>query len=109
LPLAFIPIDLYWLKIVISLLCAGAVGWFVWTRTSNVTDSKGLGTSIIFGAIVTGSVGFAAGFFGPMIFMPDANQGPLIGIFITGPGGFLLGGFGGLIYWLVKNKKSAIA
>ncbi|WP_263588878.1 hypothetical protein [Sphingopyxis sp. GC21] len=38
-----------------------------------------------------GAIGFAGGFFGPMIFTPDANQGPMLGIFITGPIGFLLG------------------
>jgi len=38
-----------------------------------------------------GGVSFALGFFGPMILVPDANQGPLLGIFYTGPLG-LLGG-----------------
>jgi hypothetical protein len=38
-----------------------------------------------------GGIGFAVGFFGPMIFVPEANQGPMVGIFITGPGGALLG------------------
>jgi hypothetical protein len=41
--------------------------------------------------LILAGVGFAAGFFGPMIFVPDANQGPLVGILITGPGGFVLG------------------
>lgn len=41
--------------------------------------------------LVLGLVGFLGGFFGPMFFVPDANQGPLLGIFITGPGGFVLG------------------
>jgi hypothetical protein len=45
---------------------------------------------------VVGGVCFAAGFFGPMILAPDANQGPLLGIFITGPlgvvAGLLIGG-----------------
>jgi hypothetical protein len=41
--------------------------------------------------LVVGGVGFALGFFGPMIFAPDANQGPMLGIFITGPLGFLVG------------------
>ena len=36
------------------------------------------------GAALLGLVGFAGGFFGPMLFMPDANQGPMLGIFITG-------------------------
>jgi hypothetical protein len=42
-------------------------------------------------ALVLGGIAFAAGFFGPMIFVPGANQGPLLGIFITGPAGFLAG------------------
>jgi MFS family permease len=42
--------------------------------------------------LILGAVGFAAGFFGPLIFAPDANQGPLVGILISGPGGALLGG-----------------
>jgi hypothetical protein len=41
--------------------------------------------------LIVGAVGFAAGFFGPITFNPDANQGPLLGIFITGPAGALLG------------------
>jgi hypothetical protein len=32
-----------------------------------------------------GSLGFVAGFFGPIVFAPAANQGPLLGIFVTGP------------------------
>lgn len=38
-----------------------------------------------------GSISFAAGFFGPMVLAPGANQGPLLGIFITGPLGALAG------------------
>lgn len=59
-------------------------------------------------AFVLGGIGFAAGFFGPMVFAPEANQGPLLGIFITGPGGFLLG----LAYGVVRElsrKDSAEA
>ena len=42
-------------------------------------------------AFAIGVVCFSAGFFGPMIFAPGANQGPLLGILITGPLGFLAG------------------
>jgi hypothetical protein len=49
-------------------------------------------------ALILGGLGFAAGFFGPMILKPDANQGPLLGIFITGPAGFLVG----LVYGVVR-------
>ena len=54
-------------------------------------------------ALVVGGIGFAAGFFGPMILKPDANQGPLLGIFITGPGGFLLG----LLYGIVREWRNS--
>jgi hypothetical protein len=41
--------------------------------------------------LILGAIGFACGFFGPMLFVPDANQGPLVGILISGPAGVLLG------------------
>ena len=50
------------------------------------------------GALIVGGIGFCAGFFGPMVFAPDANQGPLLGIFITGPLGALLSAIGGFVY-----------
>jgi len=56
--------------------------------------------------LILGAAGFAAGFFGPMLFVPDANQGPLVGILISGPAGFLLG----LLMWaacaLIKPPAS---
>lgn len=56
-------------------------------------------------ALLLGAIGFAAGFFGPMILRPGANQGPMLGIFITGPGGFLLG----LLYGTVREWRRAEA
>ncbi|HUJ41478.1 MAG TPA: hypothetical protein VLW54_13130 [Candidatus Acidoferrales bacterium] len=38
-----------------------------------------------------GGAGFLAGFIGPIVLNPDANQGPLVGIFLSGPGGAVLG------------------
>jgi len=47
------------------------------------------------------TLGFAAGFLGPAILNPEANQGPLFGIFITGPGGAALGlALGLAVRWL---------
>lgn len=40
---------------------------------------------------ILGGAGFAAGFFGPLVFAPEANQGPLVGILISGPAGAALG------------------
>ena len=50
-------------------------------------------------ALIVGGIGFAAGFFGPILLTPEANQGPLLGIFITGPIGFLIG----LVYGVVRE------
>jgi len=52
-------------------------------------------------ALLLGGIGFAAGFFGPMILKPSANQGPLLGIFITGPMGFVLG----LAYGVMRERR----
>ena len=49
------------------------------------------GETVLGFAAVIGGFSFAAGFFGPLIFTPQANQGPLLGIFITGPAGFVAG------------------
>jgi hypothetical protein len=42
-----------------------------------------------------------------MIFVPSANQGPLLGIFITGPLGLVLGGAGGAIHWFARGRHAA--
>ena len=58
---------------------------------------------ILKGALIVGAIGFVAGFFGPLILAPDANQGPLLGIFITGPLGAVVGAIGGLVYALRRR------
>lgn len=42
-------------------------------------------------ALFVGGIAFLVGFVGPLLFTPDANQGPLLGIFYTGPVGVLVG------------------
>lgn len=56
-------------------------------------------------ALLVGVLGFAIGFFGPIYFMPDANQGPLIGIFITGPWGAVAGAIIGAVIGYKKSKR----
>lgn len=51
----------------------------------------GVVKSALRGGCLLGEIGFVAGFVGPIVFMPDSNQGPLLGIFITGLGGSVLG------------------
>lgn len=94
-PFAWIPLgEQQWIVHAVSLFCAVAAGWFVWVKLTPA--HHGAISSTILGAILLGSLGFAAGFFGPMIFAPEANQGPLLGIFITGPLGLVIGGIGGV-------------
>ena len=54
--------------------------------------------------MVAGSIGFAIGFFGPILVKPSANQGPLVGIFVTGPLGFVLGIAGGWLYSRYRSR-----
>ena len=51
---------------------------------------------------ILGIAGFLAGFVGPMILAPDANQGPMVGIFISGPAGVALGSLLWGLCWLAK-------
>jgi hypothetical protein len=94
-----------WIPLIGSAIAAVIVTRYVWMSSAHY--SGGLVRSIAVGALVTGGIGFAAGFFGPILFTPGANQGPLLGIFITGPLGFVLGAVGGGVYWRTRRKRSA--
>lgn len=56
------------------------------------------------GGVIIGGISFLAGFLGPIILTPQANQGPLVGIFITGPIGFVVGIIAGYIYSTLKTR-----
>ncbi len=90
-----------------SLAAAIAVARYVWVNSASA--GGGVVRSTMMGALITGAVGFSAGFFGPMIFVPGANQGPLLGIFITGPLGLMLGGAGGAVHWFARGRHAAAA
>ena len=86
----------------LALATAFLATWFVWRQTGS--PGRGLLSAIMGGAIIVGSIGFAGGFFGPMVFMPEANQGPLLGLFITGPLGVVAGGILGAVWWLTLGQ-----
>jgi hypothetical protein len=88
--------------VLLSLVCASVAAWVAWRYSGWV--SEGLATAVVTGAMVTGVTGFTAGFFGPMIVAPGANQGPMLGIFITGPLGAVAGAVGGAIYWVSRGR-----
>ncbi len=60
---------------------------------------------IIISVLLMGAAGFLAGFFGPIVVTPDANQGPLLGIFITGPLGVAAGAIFGFILPRVTRER----
>ena len=94
------------IAVVASVTAAIAAARYVWLRSASA--SGGFVKSTMMGALVTGAVAFSAGFFGPMIFVPGANQGPLLGIFITGPLGLMLGGAGGAIHWFARGRHAGV-
>jgi hypothetical protein len=97
----------HWLLATVGSLAAAIwAARYTWRRTDEASDGGVLALTLG-GALVVGGAGFVGGFFGPMIFAPDANQGPLLGLFITGPLGFLLGGAGGFVYSLVRRSRHA--
>lgn len=87
-----------------SLAAAAWTARFVWRRPPSGRD--GLARAAGTGALLLGTAGFVAGFFGPMIFAPGANQGPMLGLFITGPLGAVAGGAGGAIRWIWNRWQS---
>ena len=92
-----------WISYIGSLAAGGLTARYVWRHTSST--APGFVSAVVLGALVTGGIGFSAGFFGPIIFMPGANQGPLLGIFITGPLGFVGGAVGGAVWWVLRKRR----
>ncbi len=64
-------------------------GWFAWKGGSAGARSR-LPRAFRF-AFTIGGVSFLFGYCGPLMWAPQANQGPLLGIFVTGPIGFFVG------------------
>jgi hypothetical protein len=88
----------------VSAVCAFFAARSVWRRLA--TAQGGLLAAMATGGLVVGAVGFVVGFFGPMVWAPDANQGPLLGLFITGPLGFVAGAVGGWIWWAARRRRA---
>jgi hypothetical protein len=95
LPILVIP--------VVAAALALVLGRITWKSTSgfgeSVRQADAPRGAMALGALIVGAISFAAGFFGPMIFDPGANQGPLLGIFITGPLGAFVGMGVGWWWW----------
>ena len=102
LSLMVLPESLLWLQPLVALGFAIWAARRVWLQLEDVA-ATGLPVLVGTGALVLGGLGFVLGFFGPMVFAPEANQGPMLGIFITGPGGAVLGAVAGWVAWLKRR------
>lgn len=87
---------IFWVPIALWLLTMGLLWWWTTLGGAQPTTRARIGTSWRIGWIV-GAVGLALGFVGPLLVMPGASLGPLLGILITGPGGFVLGALAGAL------------
>jgi len=88
--------------------CTGTMAALCWwcALRGHLPESRRRMKFALIAGFALGAVGFAAGFFGPLVFAPGANQGPLLGIFFTGPLGFVLGTAAG---WLLAHFRKAEA
>ena len=100
-----VPASKQWMATWAAFLSAAAAAVWVWRKVG--TAARSILQTTLQWAVVIGAVGFCAGFFGPIIFTPQSNQGPMLGIFITGPLGFIAGGVLGFIYALCFKPTAA--
>jgi len=100
-----VPPDIPYLADLLSIAAAAGSAYFVFSQLREEAGSGFLRATLL-GAAIFGSVGFALGFFGPMLLAPDSNQGPLLGLFITGPGGAVLGALAGGGWWFFRYLMS---
>lgn len=101
LPAMMLLGDYLWVGSLVALAMAAAVAVYAWRLGPE--GPRSVRTSVALGALLVGGAGFAAGFFGPMLLAPGANQGPMLGIFITGPLGYLVGA--GLGLWYARRRE----
>jgi hypothetical protein len=81
-------------------------GWFA--LRGHLAASRARMRLMVRGGLLLGAIGFAIGFFGPLIWSPDANQGPLLGIFVTGPIGLVIGAALGWLYARMRVRSPEI-
>jgi hypothetical protein len=101
LPGMMLPGEFLWVGSLVALGVAAGVAVYAWRL--GPAGPRSVRTAVALGALLVGGAGFAAGFFGPMLLAPGANQGPMLGIFITGPLGYLVGAGLGLWYGLRRE------
>lgn len=89
-----------------ALIVALCVAYRIWPKTQTWPQTL-LGWTLA-GSLLLGVIGFVAGYFGPMMFAPEAPQGPLLGVFVTGPMSFGLGGIIGLLIGFKRRYRLTV-
>ncbi|MDI7861988.1 hypothetical protein MRS76_08475 [Rhizobiaceae bacterium n13] len=85
-----------------SLVAGCVAAAFAWCSMG--WKEAGLSSAIASGALITGSLGLVAGFFGPIFLSPTSDEGPMLGLFVTGPLGALAGGAYGAFRWIWRQR-----
>jgi hypothetical protein len=95
---------MFWVPIALWLLTMGLLCWWAALGGRQPTTQARISASWRLGWIV-GGAGLALGFIGPLLIMPNAALGPLLGILITGPAGFVLGALGAAVAWSGQGSR----
>ena len=94
-----------WLDYAASTVVAVVVARFIWVHTKSLVTS--FARTVTLWALLIGAIAFLAGFFGPILLTPRANQGPMLGLFFTGPLGLVLGAVAGAVFWLLRKRRGS--
>jgi hypothetical protein len=85
---------IFWAPVALCVTTMGLLCW--WTALGGQEPATRARVQASWrGGWLVGMAGFVIGFLGPLLVMPRANLGPLLGILITGPLAFVLGALGG--------------
>ncbi|MFO0917614.1 MAG: hypothetical protein U0872_04780 [Planctomycetaceae bacterium] len=89
--------------------CASAVlCWWLACRRQ-ITNGRTIMSHALIGGIILGGIGLGAGYFGPILFAPGANEGPLLGVIVTGPLGIVIGVVLGVVVGLSRSQPISSA
>ncbi len=91
------------MSLIIS-LPLGVVTWWCWRATEGKT--LGIVGWIVAASLITGAMSFSISLGVVLVFIPEANQGPMFAIFIAGPACIIVGAAVGFVIWLKKEGST---
>jgi hypothetical protein len=88
----------------IAVIVSLAIGWHLWRYTSKIISEKGLVSSIVYGAIILGAIGFLVSFVWPVISSSGVIQAPVVGLLFVTPISAITGGVLGVYLWAYRQR-----